>query len=333
MSVVTRGRRWTALAVLIVAAPLGACAAGGEDAIAPTEVATATATPSPTPTESWVSGELRSGLAWSEEFDRPDDASIDETRWIPIEWAEGEVNNERQAYTARTENLVHDGEGALRIIAREEEYSVGDVVGDFTSGRIESRQSFRYGRIEARVKAPAGTGLWSAFWLLGNFEGGLQWPAVGEIDIFELVEDASELFSTVHGSDIDGNIWHRQNKLTAEESWANDWHVYAVDWSRESVAFSVDGDEYYRVNRDELKEWELWPFDRSSHIILNVAVGGSWPAPPNDSSVFPAEMLVDYVRVYDSEVYSEGDTSQSIFPDEQIIYPEHQRQIEEESGD
>ncbi len=256
---------------------------------------TQTPTPSPPPA---------TGLVWSEEFEGESGSGLPASTWTLMDRAGGFGNQELQAYTTRPENVAHDGKGALRITAKAEDYvdPLGNRMG-FTSGRIQTVMAFLHGRIEARIKAPSGTGLWSAFWTYGQSDGSLDWPYVGEIDVMELVDDGRTLHADVHANTTDDSVWSAQGRLDADQPFGADWHVYSVDWSTDELVFAVDGTEYHRVTRSELEDFKVWAFERPQHIILNVAVGGTWPQEPTDPSVFPAEMLIDYVRVYDSELH------------------------------
>lgn len=294
-------RRVSAVAaVALVGAMLGACAAGEPTVRATTH--TPSADPSPSPTATEVPG-VGTGLVWSVEFDGPAGAALDPAEWSISDRGDGYGNNELQVYTGRSENVHVDGEGALRLIARSEPYTdPRGNAGDFTSGRIETKTRFEHGRIESRIKVPSGPGLWSAFWLFGDSLNGEEWPAVGEIDIMELIGNTLDIHNAVIAADESGERWLRNSSMLSPVPLSDDWHVYAVEWDEQSIAFFVDDVETFRVSRSDLEEDEQWPFDRPYSITLNLAVGGDWPGPPNAETVFPSEMLIDYVRVYDSRV-------------------------------
>ncbi|WP_062131905.1 glycoside hydrolase family 16 protein [Demequina aestuarii] len=241
-------------------------------------------------------------LVWSQEFDGPAGSLLDSQTWLVNDYA-SHPSQSLTSWTARPENVSLTGDGALRITARaetwEDPYGTGT---DYTSGRIETVDAFRYGSVEGRVKATAGLGTLSAFWMLGRYEeDGETWPGAGEIDIVELVDEADLVHGTVHGATrIDGH-WQQGGTLDSEDGWTDEWHVYRVAWEPESIEFSVDGEVYYRITPDDLAEDQRWSFDEPQHILVNLAVGGSWASAPTDPSVFPAELLVDYIRVYGSE--------------------------------
>jgi beta-glucanase (GH16 family) len=244
------------------------------------------------------------GLVWSDEFDGAASSRPSTAKWDVVDKLAGLDNHELEGYTSRPENLSVDGKGNLRIMAQAEDYSdaAGDTV-SFTSGHIETRVAFRYGRIEARIKVPAGAGLWPAFWTIGVSNPPVPWPASGEIDIMEFVNDATTLNADVHADTTGGGKWDFQGHLESTKSFADDWHTYSVDWTKDCLVFEVDGSEYHRVEKAQLPATDVWEFDRPQILILNVAVGGDLPGIAPDPAAFPAVMLVDYVRVFNSELH------------------------------
>jgi beta-glucanase (GH16 family) len=253
---------------------------------------------SPSPDTSSPLGMSDEAPVWSAEFD----TDLDPAEWAVSDRGDGYGNNELQVYTPRADNVSVD-DGVLRLTARAERFTdPRGFKGDYTSGRIETTTRFQYGRVEARIKVPQGPGLWSAFWLFGDSLSGEEWPAVGEIDIMELIGNTLDLHHAAIGATEAGERWIRNTSLTPGEPFSDDWHVYAVEWDADEMTFWVDDVQSFRVSKDDLADNEEWPFDRPYSITLNLAVGGDWPGPPNDETVFPAEMLVDYVRVYDAQV-------------------------------
>lgn len=242
-------------------------------------------------------------LVWSDEFDGGAGAGLSATRWTPMNRGGGFGNKELEAYTPRPENVSLDGQGALRIVARAEDYvdPLGNKV-EFTSGRVETIPGFLYGRVEARIKVPSGKGLWSAFWMIGQETLTRQWPKVGEIDVMEFIDDARTVYANVHANTVDEGVWSAQGQRDSDVSYGADWHIYSVDWTRDSLVFAVDGVSYHVVEKSKIDPTYVWAFDQPQHLVLNLAVGGTWAQQPTDPSAFPAEMLVDYVRVYNSEV-------------------------------
>ncbi|MGD9695300.1 MAG: glycoside hydrolase family 16 protein [Thermoleophilia bacterium] len=227
---------------------------------------------------------------WSDEFAGPEGAAPAD-HWTPAEGGGGWGNEELQTYTSRPENVALDGDGHLRITARRESD------GSFTSARLQSTAGFVRGRIEARIRVPAGAGLWSAFWTLGAGGTRVGWPRSGEIDVMEVMNDTRTVNANVHVADAASPDGRGQapGLLTRDAPLADGWHVYGLEWSRERLVFTLDGREYHRITRGEVADW---PFDEAQVLLLNLAVGGRWPGPPDASTPFPATMLVDWVRVY-----------------------------------
>lgn len=230
-------------------------------------------------------------LVWNDEFDGD---SIDVANWTYDLGGHGWGNGESQHYTDRPDNARLEN-GMLVIEARQERY-MGSY---YTSARLKSQglQEFQYGRIEARLKVPAGKGLWPAFWMLGSNFSTVGWPDCGEIDIMEYVGREPDLIlGTIHGPGYSGALglshWNRQDYDIAD-----DFHTYAVEWNEEQITWFYDGEEYGTYARSDIGERE-WPFDQPFFIILNLAVGGTLPGPVGLDTVFPAQYLVDYVRVF-----------------------------------
>lgn len=231
------------------------------------------------------------GLIWADEFDGPAGAPPAD-HWRLLQGGGGWGNNELQTYSARPENVSLDGTGNLRITARRE----GD--GSITSARIESRVAFTHGLVEARMRVPAGQGLWSAFWTLGEGHEQVGWPYSGEIDIVEALNDTRTAHANAHIADPaspDGR-WQSPGGLDLTAPLSDRWHVFGVRWTRDALVFLLDGRPYHRIDRSEVGERD-WPFDRPQVLLLNLAVGGDWPGSPDATTPFPASLLVDWVRV------------------------------------
>lgn len=278
----TSNRRFLLLAlVLICASFIGSTAA--QDAPPAESTPEPEATPIVAP-EGWT-------LIWHDEFDGD---SIDAANWTYDLGGHGWGNGESQYYTDRPENARLE-DGLLVIEARQERYE-GSY---YTSARLKSQglQEFQYGRIEARLKVPAGRGLWPAFWMLGSNFGVVGWPDCGEIDIMEYIGREPDLIlGTMHGPGYSGALglshWNRQDYDIADE-----FHTYAVEWDENQITWYYDGEEYGSYARADVGERE-WVFDQPFFIILNLAVGGTLPGPVGLDTVFPVQYLVDYVRVF-----------------------------------
>lgn len=246
----------------------------------------------------------RSQLVWSDEFDG---TYLDPNKW---EYMYGDGcsygicgwgNDELQWYTSRPENIFVS-DGMLHIVARED-YWNGHR---YTSARIRTRNraEFLYGRLEARLQLPEGEGLWPAFWMLPTDSPYGGWARGGEIDIMEAVDVPHES----HGTLIYGDYWPDQvyngSSYSAGTNLADGFHVYALEWEPDEMRWYVDDIHYHTVTCDTwwsaaAPDEPRAPFDTPFHFLLNVAVGGEWPGPPDGTTQFPQAMIVDYVRVYE----------------------------------
>jgi beta-glucanase (GH16 family) len=272
---------------LFVLPSLAACASSDEPAPSPT------ATPMPGP---WV-------LSWGDEFDGAAGAGVDRSRWTFDVGGGGWGNEELESYTDRPRNASLDGNGDLVILAERERYAGPDgKARDYTSARLKTQGLFAqsYGRFEARMKIPYGHGLWPAFWMLGADVETAGWPSCGEIDIMENIgKEPAVVHGTLHGPGYSGAGGPgAPYALPGGARVADDFHVFAVEWEPDAVRWYVDGTLYETRTPADIPAGTKWVFDHPFFIILNVAVGGSWPGAPDATTVFPQRMLVDYVRVY-----------------------------------
>lgn len=244
------------------------------------------------------------GLIFDDEFDGPAGSAVDGLRWVPDVGGGGFGNAEREYYTRGTDNAALDGSGHLAIVARKSAAALTCWYGRclYTSARLKTQGLFaaRYGRFEARLRIPAGQGLWPAFWLLGDDIAGTGWPGCGEIDVMENIgREPALVHGTVHGPGYSGGSGiGAPASLPGGADFASDFHLYAIEWTANEIRFSVDGAEYQRVTPASLPPGKKWVFDHPFFIIINLAVGGQWPGDPSPATVFPATLLVDYVRVY-----------------------------------
>jgi beta-glucanase (GH16 family) len=235
-------------------------------------------------------------LIWADEFEGPAGQLPDSSRWvfdIGTDWG----NLQLEWDTDHPENVSLDGQGNLAITAREESFAGQD----YTSGRIKTKGLFerRYGRFEARIKLPVGQGIWPAFWMLGNDIDQVGWPTCGEIDIMEyLGHDPRTIYGTIHGPGHFGNGAIGSSHTISQGGYNLGFHEFVVDWDEDSITWYVDGFDFHHVSRPDLPAGATWVYDHPFFILLNVAVGGRWPGSPDETTVFPQTMLVDYVRVY-----------------------------------
>jgi len=242
-------------------------------------------------------------LVWSDEFNGSDGSAPDSRKWVAETGGNGWGNNELEYYTNRLQNAQIKS-GNLVITALKETYTGADgVTRNYTSARLRTKGLFSqaYGRFEARIKIPAGQGLWPAFWMLGNNIDSVGWPACGEIDIMENIGKEP---ATVHGSLHGPSTTSRTSDATAAfslpagQNFADDFHLYAVEWEPATVRFYVDANLYATFTQSQWPAGGTWVFDHPFFLLLNVAVGGDWPGSPDATTVFPQQMLVDYVRAY-----------------------------------
>lgn len=232
-------------------------------------------------------------FVWSDEFDG---VQLDRTNWtydVGDSWPNGEL----ESYTDRPDNSVVQN-GCLVIIAKQEQYNSNN----YTSARLRSqtKADFLYGKMAARIKLPVGQGIWPAFWMMPTCSVYGGWPSSGEIDILETINKGDRVYGTMHFTNAQGQHTSSGGSYYANGlCFANDFHVYAIEWDPNEIRWYVDDVEYFSETR-----WSSGtnpypaPFDQQFYFILNVAIGGSWAGPPDATTVFPQQMLVDWVRVY-----------------------------------
>ena len=241
-------------------------------------------------------------LTWSDEFNGQNGSAVDLAKWVQETGGNGWGNDELEYYTNRLEN-AHEEDGNLVIKIMAEKYTGADgVTRNYTSARLKTlgRFSQAYGRFEARIKIPRGQGIWPAFWMMGDNLEKAGWPNAGEIDVMENIgKEPALVHGTIHGPGYSGaNGIGAQYGLAGGKAFADDFHVYAVEWEPDVIRFYVDDHLYETRTPADLPKGAKWVYDHPFFILLNCAVGGGWPGNPDTSSVFPQKMLVDYVRVY-----------------------------------
>ncbi|WPO80637.1 glycoside hydrolase family 16 protein [Flavobacterium sp. KACC 22761] len=226
-------------------------------------------------------------LLWADEFDV--NGAPNSSKWgYNTGTGDGWGNNELEYYTTRPENVIVEN-GILKIKAIKEEY----MGSHYTSARMltKGKFSFKYGRAEVRAKLPVGGGTWPAFWMLGDNIDTAPWPACGEVDILESVGNNPNVnHSSLHSPGRSGNT--PDTAITTVPNSATEFHVYAAEWSAESIKFYVDDNLFYTYGNSSST-----PFNAKFFLILNLAMGGNFggKVDPNFTS---ATFEVDYVRVY-----------------------------------
>jgi beta-glucanase (GH16 family) len=233
-------------------------------------------------------------LVWADEFDGTalnSDFWSFETGNGPNGWG----NNELKFY--RTQNTsIQDGH--LVITAKKEPFGGKE----YTSSRIitKSKKEFRYGRVDIRAALPKGQGIWPALWMLGSNFDTVSWPACGEIDIMEMIGGGGRentVYGTVHWQNEGKNAKYEGKTTLPSGTFSDQFAVYSITWDATSIRWFVDNKQYHVIDTTPA---ELDEFRRNFFFIFNVAVGGNWPGSPNTTTTFPQHMIVDYVRVFQS---------------------------------
>jgi beta-glucanase (GH16 family) len=233
-------------------------------------------------------------IVWQDEFDGPADTAPDPTKWTYDTGGWGWGNKELQNYTDSLTNGALDGDGHLVITARAEMSGTNA----YTSARLTTKGHYAraYGRFEARMKLANGHGLWPAFWIMGDDIETVGWPSCGELDIVEENgRSPGSISGSVHGPQATAAIDVPATRYVSVPGGADaDFHVYAVEWDPDSIVFLFDDMPYFQVTPPRRPKWV---YDHPFFIIVNLAVGGLFPGPPNATTPFPASITVDYVRV------------------------------------
>lgn len=243
----------------------------------------------------YVAPELYQGYlrVWEEDFSG---ANIDTDIWTHEIGGDGWGNQELQYYTDRLSNSFQSG-GYLLIEAKEE--SFGNNA--YTSARLVSQDKyeFEFGRVDIRARLPKGKGLWPALWMLGQDFKEVGWPTCGEIDIMELIGSQPKIIhgtahyqSTNDGAKSNGN----STFLSGGGDYSDEFHVFSIIWRENYIEWQVDGKKFHTLTPNDIDG--EWPYNDAFFLILNVAVGGQWPGSPDATTVFPQQMIVDYIRLY-----------------------------------
>ena len=243
-------------------------------------------------------------LIWADEFEG--EGALDKKKWflqtkLPPggSWWGGLI----QHYTNRETN-AYQKDGYLHLVAKKEVYKNQGRTKQYTSARLNSKFAFTYGRVEVRAKLPEGVGTWPAIWMLNkniNEDGAywykkgfgkVNWPDCGEVDILEhWGENQNYVSSAVHNGssygDIVVNLGGRKVDNVSQE-----FHIYALEWTKEKMIFSIDGIEHYTYHPSK-KNSKTWPYDEEYYLLLNIAI-----LPDIDPNFEDSAMVVDYIRIY-----------------------------------
>lgn len=231
-------------------------------------------------------------LVWADEFEG---TSLNTANWTYEMGAGGWGNNELQYYREDNCSIV---DGNLVITAKKQKFGSSD----YTSSRIitKGKKSFKFGRIDVRAALPEGKGIWPAIWMLGSNIDVVSWPACGEIDIMELTGDLpNRVLGTVHyGANTSQHQYITQSKyLSGNANFQDEFHVFSINWEADKIDFLVDDQIYHSITPANLNG-AAYPFNKPFFFVMNVAVGGTLPGSPNNTTPFPQSMIVDYIRVF-----------------------------------
>jgi beta-glucanase (GH16 family) len=286
-----RARWW---APVVVACGAGLVAACGPTSPGPAASGSAAAPASAPPTESSPSTAAYSGdpgpgwkLTWSDDFTGAG-ALRD---WTFANGGNGWGNKELQVYDSRNVSLAPGG--GLVITAAKDGHGEQCWYGTctYSGARLQTKGIFaqKYGLFEARIKLPTGRGLWPAFWMEGADIDQVNWPASGEIDVIEINNKKPNLVEAfAHATNEKYGAYYQ-----LPESLSAGYHIYGIDWTASGITWLVDGHAYGHISA-----YQGWPFDQPFFLILDLAVGGTWPGSPDASTTFPAHMDVSWIRAY-----------------------------------
>jgi beta-glucanase (GH16 family) len=244
-------------------------------------------------------------LTWQDEFEGAAGTPPDPTRWVHELGGGGWGNGELQTYTDSPDNAALDGEGHLLITVRADGTGAART---YTSARLRTMGLFAqaYGRFEARMKLVNGRGLWPAFWIMGDDFDQVGWPNAGEMDIMEQRgSQPTTSWSSVHGPEMYTRFTSATQAVPVPGGADTDFHVYAVEWDPENIVFLLDDRAFFQITPARRPTDAPWVYNHPFFMLLNLAVGGIFPGPPDDTTPFPNSMTVDWVRV-SSRVANDG---------------------------
>jgi beta-glucanase (GH16 family) len=233
-------------------------------------------------------------LVWSDEFNVP--GLPDSAKWNYDVGGNGWGNHELEYYTSKRKENARVENGNLIIEARKESWEGKN----YTSARLvtKNKGDWRYGKIEVRAKLPRGRGTWPAIWMLGSTNP-LKWPDDGEVDIMEHVGfDQGKIHGSIHCKKYNWVVGTQKTAIRSVPDCSDQFHLYQAEWNADSLKLFIDGINYISM-ANEHTGYDAWPFDNKMHLLLNIAVGGDWGGQKGvDDSIWPLQMLIDYVRVW-----------------------------------
>ena len=239
-------------------------------------------------------------LVWNDEFDGP---ALNLEKWSFEIGGHGWGNNELQYYSDDDSTaFIQDGKLVIRADLVPQGTGSSDNLRYFSSARLRTsgKGDWRYGRIEVKAKLALGQGIWPAIWMLPTdwMYGG--WPESGEIDIMEHVGyDPGRVHGSIHTGSYNHKINTQRGGSKLLDKISSKFYVYAIEWYEDRIDFLIDDSKYFSFQNDGKNDFNTWPFNQRFHLLINIAVGGDWPGSPDETTQFPTEMEVEYVRVYE----------------------------------
>ena len=239
-------------------------------------------------------------LVWNDEFDGP---ALNLEKWSFEIGGHGWGNNELQYYSDEDSTaFIQDGKLVIRADLVPQGTGSSDNLRYFSSARLRTsgKGDWRYGRIEVKAKLALGQGIWPAIWMLPTdwMYGG--WPESGEIDIMEHVGyDPGRVHGSIHTGSYNHKINTQRGGSKLLDKISSKFYVYAIEWYEDRIDFLIDDAKYFSFQNDGKNDFNTWPFNQRFHLLINIAVGGDWPGSPDETTQFPTEMEVEYVRVYE----------------------------------
>ena len=239
-------------------------------------------------------------LVWNDEFDGP---VLNLEKWSFEIGGHGWGNNELQYYSDDDSTaFIQDGKLVIRADLVPQGTGSSDNLRYFSSARLRTsgKGDWRYGRIEVKAKLALGQGIWPAIWMLPTdwMYGG--WPESGEIDIMEHVGyDPGRVHGSIHTGSYNDKINTQRGGSKLLDKISSKFYVYAIEWYEDRIDFLIDDAKYFSFQNDGKNDFNTWPFNQRFHLLINIAVGGDWPGSPDETTQFPTEMEVEYVRVYE----------------------------------
>ena len=239
-------------------------------------------------------------LVWNDEFDGP---ALNLEKWSYEIGGHGWGNNELQYYSDDDSTaFIQDGKLVIRADLVPQGTGSSDNLRYFSSARLRTsgKGDWRYGRIEVKAKLALGQGIWPAIWMLPTDWTYGGWPESGEIDIMEHVGyDPGRVHGSIHTGSYNHKINTQRGGSKLLDKISSKFYVYAIEWYEDRIDFLIDDSKYFSFQNDGKNDFNTWPFNQRFHLLINIAVGGDWPGSPDETTQFPTEMEVEYVRVYE----------------------------------